>query len=434
MTEKYDAIIIGAGVIGSCIGFELAKLGYKTLNIDKQPAAGHGSTGNSCAVIRLSYSTYVGVALAYEGYHIWKDWDNYLGAPDELGRPVFKETGCMIIKSEINDNLAGICRCLDEAGVAYENWDADRIKARAPYFDLKKFAPMKRPEDPEFGASSGEVINGAIYYDQAGYINDPTLTCHNVQRAAEANGGRFLFNRTVTEIKHEDNKVQGVALDDGTVIEAPVVVNAAGPHSSKINRLAGIEDKMKIKTRALRREVAHVRAPQGVDMDNEGFVAADDDIGDYIRPEVGNNILIGSVEPACDEKTWVDPDDYNPNLGDQWTAQVYRLALRIPSLGIPNLPQGVVDLYDVSDDWIPIYDRSDLEGFYLAIGTSGNQFKTAPVAGRIMAEIIDACRKGRDHDRDPVVVKLPYIGVEIDTGSFSRNREVNADSSFTVMG
>jgi len=30
---------------------------------------------------------------------------------------------------------------------------------------------------------------------------------------------------------------------------------------------------------------------------------------------------------------------------------------------------------DVSDDWIPIYDKSDLKGYYQAIGTSGNQFR-----------------------------------------------------------
>ena len=42
----------------------------------------------------------------------------------------------------------------------------------------------------------------------------------------------------------------------------------------------------------------------------------------------------------------------------------------------PNQHAGLVDLYDVSDDWIPIYDKSDLKGYYQAIGTSGNQFKT----------------------------------------------------------
>ena len=47
MATTYDAIIIGAGVIGGCLGFALAKRGYKTLNVDKLGAAGHGSTGAS---------------------------------------------------------------------------------------------------------------------------------------------------------------------------------------------------------------------------------------------------------------------------------------------------------------------------------------------------------------------------------------------------
>ena len=39
---SYDAIIVGAGVIGSAMAFELAKKGWKTLNVDKLPASGYG--------------------------------------------------------------------------------------------------------------------------------------------------------------------------------------------------------------------------------------------------------------------------------------------------------------------------------------------------------------------------------------------------------
>ena len=42
MNKKVDAIIIGAGIIGCATAFELAKKGYKTVNIDKLPAAGFG--------------------------------------------------------------------------------------------------------------------------------------------------------------------------------------------------------------------------------------------------------------------------------------------------------------------------------------------------------------------------------------------------------
>jgi sarcosine oxidase subunit beta len=96
--------------------------------------------------------------------------------------------------------------------------------------------------------------------------------------------------------------------------------------------------------------------------------------------------------------------------------------------------KGLVELYDVSDDWIPIYDKSDLPGFYMAVGTSGNQFKNAPPVGHLMAELIDACEKGADHDVDPVQVTMPYTGVTLNAGFYSRLRDVNENSSFSVNG
>jgi sarcosine oxidase subunit beta len=103
-------------------------------------------------------------------------------------------------------------------------------------------------------------------------------------------------------------------------------------------------------------------------------------------------------------------------------------------LQIPNERKGIVDLYDVSDDWIPIYDRSDLGGFYMAIGTSGNQFKNAPVVGHVMAELIDKVEHGHDHDNEPIKVKARYTGVDLDMAFYSRLREINPDSSFSVNG
>ena len=61
----------------------------------------------------------------------------------------------------------------------------------------------------------------------------------------------------------------------------------------------------------------------------------------------------------------------------------------------------------------------------MAIGTSGNQFKNAPVVGHLMAELIDQVQNGHDHDADPVKVKSVYTGVELDAGFYSRLREVN---------
>ncbi|MFV1991363.1 MAG: FAD-dependent oxidoreductase, partial [Acidimicrobiales bacterium] len=99
MTERYDAIIIGTGIIGAATAFELAKLGYTTLNIDKLPAAGYGSTSNTCAIVRASYSTWDGVAMAYEGFSYWNDWENYIGVPDESGLAKYIACGTLQLTS-----------------------------------------------------------------------------------------------------------------------------------------------------------------------------------------------------------------------------------------------------------------------------------------------------------------------------------------------
>ncbi|MCB2099806.1 MAG: FAD-binding oxidoreductase [Rhodobacterales bacterium] len=432
MGERYDAVVIGAGIIGASVAFELAKGGRRVLCVDKLPAAGYGSTANSCAIIRTHYSTLDGAAIAHEGYFAWKDWAGHLGAPDERGLAVFRETGCLVMKTEGNGYLETVRANMDLLGVPYEDWDVTDIRRHLPHYDTRMFGPPRPLDDPDFGDSTG-VMAGGVFFPRAGYISDPQLASHNVQRAAEARGAEFRFNRAVTAIRRGD-RVEGVDLDDGTAVDAPVVVNVAGPHSYKINRLAGVEDGMNIRTRALKQEVVHIPAPPGLDWDGQGIVTSDNDIGCYTRPETGNHILIGSEDPECDERVWVDPDDWDRNFTDQATVQAHRLAQRIPGLGIPGSLKGVVDLYDVSDDWIPIYDTSDLPGFYMAIGTSGNQFKNAPPAGALMAHLIDACEAGHDHDAAPLTFRLPTIGRDIDLGFYSRRRQINPDSSFSVIG
>ena len=166
----------------------------------------------------------------------------------------------------------------------------------------------------------------------------------------------------------------------------------------------------------------------------EGVIISDGDIACCYKPETGNHILVGSGDPECDEREYVDPDNYDTSFTKQWTAQAMREAQRIEGLRLPNQMRGVVDLYDVSDDWIPIYDKSDLPGFYMAIGTSGNQYKNAPVAGVMMAELIDKVEAGHDHDKSPLQFHMKYTARSFNVGFYSRLREINPDSSFSVIG
>jgi sarcosine oxidase subunit beta len=278
MSERYDAIIIGAGIIGAATAFELAKKGWKTLNIDKLPASGYGSTSNSCAIIRVHYSTWDGIAMAYEGYFYWHEWAKYLDAADERGLADFIECGALVMKTEQNGKLAKHCELADKLSIPYEALGPDAIEERLPIYEMKSYWPPKRMDDEGFAEPGEGRVDGGVFFPTAGYISDPQLATHNLQRAAEAKGGAFLLGRTVIEILQRDGRAAGVKLDDGREISSPVVINVAGPHSSIINEMAGATGDMNISTRALRQEVVHVPAPEGFDFEKLGTVVSDSDI------------------------------------------------------------------------------------------------------------------------------------------------------------
>ena len=435
MSYSPDVIIIGTGVIGTATAFELAKAGYKVLSVDRNAQIGHGSTAGSCAIIRMHYSTLDGTAFAWEGYHYWRDWQDYLGLASDEHLSRFIECGCLVMKTQENEFLAKHIHHSRELGIPIEEWDAGHITDRLPIYSLDSYSPAKTMDDDNFGMTNGTQLEGGVFWPSAGYVTDPALSAQNLARAAERYGARFKLGVEVVAINQKEGKVTGITLNTGEELHAPIIVNIAGPGSCFVNEMAGVSEEMSISTRPLRQEVVHVPAPPGFDFEKDGMIVSDSDISLYCRPEHGNHILVGSEDPACDEHRWTISDkDYDRDFSNQWTTQALRYAQRVPSLGVPSKMRGVVDLYDASTDWIPIYDCSSLSGYYMACGTSGNQYKNAPIAGKLMAAIIDYCENGNDHDQIPLQFNLPYIDKNINAGFYSRKRTVNAESSFSVLG
>ncbi len=432
--SSYDAVVIGAGVIGCSVAAELARDGLQVCAVDRGPGPGTGSTSASSAVVRFNYSTWTGVVTAWESKHLWENWVEHLGGADLAGLARFVPTGGLCLESPGQDRRK-VLNLFDEAGIPYEEWDAATVRLRIPQLEPGRFFPPKRIDDEAFWSEpTGELT--AYWTPDAGFVDDPALAAHNLMVSAQRHGADFRFRSGVTAIHRSGDQVSGVSLEDGSSVDAPVVVNVAGPHSARINEIADVLDDFRVTTRPLRQEVHHVPAPTGYSNGTPGPLVADLDLGTYFRGAPGGGLLIGGTEPECDPLQWLtDPDVFDPNpTQDGFKAQVYRAARRLPELPVPESARGIAGVYDVSDDWLPIYDRTSLPGFYVAIGTSGNQFKNAPVAGRLMAELIREVEAGRDHDADPVQVVLARTGFVADLGHYSRRREINTDSSFSVMG
>ncbi len=448
------AVVIGAGVIGSSIALQLRRLGHDVTVIERNSAAGMGSTSASSAVVRFNYSTFDAVALSWESYFLWKEFKELIDGTNGYAKNSLsnsqehyahlEDRGYVMLDVPVLSNEKTMA-LFDQAGIPYEIWDSKQLKIGMPGIDAGRYWPNKPVKSDEFFNEASEEL-GAIFSKHGGYVSDPLLAAQNFAMAAKREGVNFKFRKVVVSIEKNLERVCGVAVSDfdsqskkpldagHEVIAADVVINVAGPWSTLINQMAGAGSDFTMELKPLRAEVHQISTPKDI---LPGPIMGDLDLGTYVRSGPGGITLVGGTEPECDELEWVTPDKVDEvnmtRTVEVFESQTYRFARRFPAAQIPSTPVGVVGVYDVSSDWTPIYDKTDVPGFYVAIGTSGNQFKNAPGAGLIMAHLISQVEKGADHDSEPVVYKCTKSKSVINLGTFSRKRARNLTSG-TVMG
>jgi len=426
------AAIVGAGVIGCATALELRRRGFDVSVIDRNGEAGHGTTSASCGVVRRYYSQPGMIAMAHEAASIWAGWSRYLG-PVEEDLAVFHRPGMLFILPRLDATVHALLAEMKRVGIRASLLSPDEVHERFPYLDTASHFPARPVSDPAFDESDDRPIAGAIFEEDSGYVVSPSVATSNLRRAGEREGVRFLLNRRVTSIRRVGERFL-LETARGPV-ECDIVVNAAGPHSGIVNRMAGVT--LPLETRPLRREVHVLSNPLFGQPEGAGVpVVGDVDGGVYFRPETGGrDIVIGSTDPECDAKEFVaDPDEFGDRITDLYRErQCLRAMRRFPAMRLGR-PRGVASLYDVTvRDWYPIVDRTDLPGFFVCIGTSGSSFKTSPVLGRLTAELIQCQVEGRDTDRDPLVLDLPRIGASVDTRFLSRHRG-ELETTSTVIG
>jgi len=428
------ASIIGGGIVGCTVGLELRRRGYEVTVLDKNGEVGHGSTSASCGIVRRFYSQPGMTAIAHESTRIWADWGSYLGPIDD-DRAVFHRPGMLFIPPRVDDGVRAIVAEMQKLGIKVSLLSADEVAERFPFLDVAAQYPTKPADDPAFFEPTGRRIEGAVFEEDAGYVVSPGLATQNLRSAGERDGVRFMLNREVTGFQKTTPRGFRLTTGDGTTLDSEIVVNAAGPHSTLVNKIADVE--LPLEIRPLRREVQALANPLFEGSGPTALpVVGDLDGGIYFRPESGGcDLIVGSTDPDCDALEWVeDPDEFDQSVTELYRQrQCLRLMKRFPQVRL-GPSRGLAALYDVTvQDWYPVVDRTDLPGYYVCIGTSGSSFKTAPVLGSLMAQIIEACEAGEDTDKRPIQLALPRAGVSVDTRFLSRLRG-RMQSTGTVIG
>src|ERR1700740_2377396 len=123
VTRTADAVVIGTGVIGAAVAYELALTGLRVVAVDRLGDVGSGSTSSSSSIVRFHYSTFEGVAASWVAEFGWETWRDYLGAPHEETLASFLRVGCLILDgSTARERVLSL---FGQVGIPYQCWDAE---------------------------------------------------------------------------------------------------------------------------------------------------------------------------------------------------------------------------------------------------------------------------------------------------------------------
>ena len=354
MNKTYDAIVIGAGVMGASIAFHLTERGLKIAILERRTTAS-GATGHSSGLVRMHYDLAAESELTFKSYKLYfSNWKERVGG--ECG---FQQTGFVqIAKPEHEDKLRGNVANQQKIGINTSIISAEEVKRLFPDLVTDHF-------------------DFAAYEPDSGYA-DATLTTNSFIEAAKRNGATLMQNCEVAAIRTAGGKVIGVDSTQGT-FDAPIVVNAAGPWAKHVAGLAGIEVPLETWTH----DVAFLHRPPSL-----GRIPAciDDVINCYFRPE-GSALILAAGEDESLRGEAPDAEDQTPTL-TFLDKLIDAMAQRIPKIEESGLHSIHVGRDGITPDQRAIYSGTDLGGFYLACGLSGTGFKTSPAAGASMAELI----------------------------------------------
>ena len=401
-----DVVIIGGGIIGMSVAYQIARRSMLSVVVlDKGIGLGEGSTGSSSAITRQRYTMAESVRIARDGNTVWKNWSDYTGLTDPIGK--LHDIGVLWMMDD--DPIAVRA---DAARLQGERVDAVAISASELHGLFPGVSacmvPFDLSGDTEHVCRDGELF---LLERDTGFF-DATGALADIATAARAAGVDVRMRSDVVGIEVTAGRISGVQLADGSRISTGLAVNAAGPWCNAINDMVGLETPWSlVPTRV---QVGYRDLPSSVP--GPIPVIGDAPGGIYFRPEAGaGQIIYGSVLEE-DEMEEVDPNNFRDAADRSFIdTKVYALHHRLPDLPYTGRPDGMAGLYTVNrQDVLPVVGPTAIEGYAVVNGFSGHGFKESQMIGSMMAQWITGERATFDTDvpmsffsvdRDPVEIE-----------------------------
>ncbi|MRG86154.1 glycine oxidase ThiO [Salinibacillus xinjiangensis] len=353
MSQFYDAIVIGGGVNGGSVAYQLAKRGKKVLVLEKDRIASKAS-GAAAGMIAAQAE---------------------LQDDDPLFQLARKSRKRFASLAEELKDLSGVDIELINKGMYKVALTDQEVHEYKQIIDIQKRAGehaewVTGDEVRKQEANVSDDILGAMYIEHDGHVSAPQLSQAFIKSAAVL-GVTIQEFVEVQSILFEGEQVVGVATNEGEY-KAENIIVTAGAWSSSFLR----QTELDLPVYPVKGECFSVRTHQPL-LKSTIFSH-----GCYLVPKKGGRIIVGAT---------VKPHTYNQQVSVEGVAGLLEKAKHLlPSIGEAEWDQTWAGIRPQTADGLPyLGEHPTYNGLFVATGHFRNGILLSPITGEIMADLIE---------------------------------------------
>jgi sarcosine oxidase, subunit beta len=365
LPARAEVVIIGGGVMGLSIAYNLCKRGLTDVVILERGYLAEGSSGRNGGGVRQQWSTELNVRLMQESVALCRSFAK------ELGVNVWFRQGGYLFLARTADEVRKLERNLElqqRLGLSTRMLEPHQAGELVPELDLTG-------------------IVGAAYNASDGILFPWPFLWGYAQQAARL-GARLFTHTAALAIEPERGGGFAVKTPRGDV-RTPKVMVAAGAWSPEVTRLVGVT----LPTWPIRHEICSSEPLKPF----LGPMVSELQSGLYFSQSMRGEIVGGVSLPG-------EAPTLSMGARLKFVATYARRLVRlIPRLGDIKVLRQWAGPYDMSPDGNPILGEPDgLPGFYLCSGFVGHGFMMAPIMGELYAKWLVDGERHEIFDRCPL--------------------------------
>lgn len=355
MVTSADVVIVGAGIVGSSIAYQLTAAGCcNVVLLERESSQGKGSTGKSMGGVRAQFSTPVNIQMSLFSIPFFRDFEERMSHPSG-----YRAQGYLFCATD--------SRHLDYLRANYDRQVSAGLTTASLVScnDIIAMVPQLRSDD----------IIGGSFCSTDGFVDPYSVMTGFTLRAVDQ-GAELIRDAQVTGLSVDGKGIASVETTQGS-ISTRTVVNCAGAWSAAIAKMAGIDLPVEPLRRMLVPTEPFDRVEHSVPM------VVDMSTGFHFRPE-GLGLLLA----------WNDPEEkpgFNTNFDRGFVEKILTRAVdRVPVFEYleVNPSRAWAGLYEMTPDHHPVLGASPVNGLFFANGFSGHGVMHSPATGKILADLI----------------------------------------------